>query len=114
MSAPYILLAGMLIAIPVAIKYFLAFEVRNLLENLKARERDVESLAARLEAVQREKEVVGNATRHVIEQRQWAQRRRGLMRAELATLRRIPAVAPIDEFEATPWADSSLAWTTAE
>ena len=100
-----------MIAIPVAIKYFFAFEIRALLETLRVGEREVEVLNARFIALQRERDVVRGAMRQVVEQRKWAEARRGMMQAELAALTRIHQATTRSErdFEATAWVDSSLA-----
>ena len=114
MSATLILTAGLLIAIPVAIKYFFAFEIRGLVEKLKTGEREVSGLHIRLVALQREQDVVRGAMQQIVEHRNWAEARRGILKAELSELKSFSqeSVPNQRKFEPTTWANSS--WSVDE
>lgn len=73
----FVLLSALLLAVPVGIKYLLAFQTRHLVVTLKRREREVQQLAVQLEAAERECLVVSRAVRQVD-----GQRRQALVRQE--------------------------------
>ena len=72
----FVLFSAFLLAVPVSIKYLLAFQTRHLVGILKRREREVQQLAAQLEAMERESLVVSRAVRQVDGQRHQARVRR--------------------------------------
>lgn len=83
MSAQVILLASLFLAVPITLKYLLAFETRNTVEQLKRQGGQVNALAARLTALDREHEVVGGAILQVREQSRWAETRTRMVGEEL-------------------------------
>lgn len=87
MSSGLILLAAFFIAIPIAVKYALAFETKNLLDQLKKQEGEVKYMAAQLHALEREKIVTRRAMRHVRGQHQQAQVRRSMIEEKLERTR---------------------------
>jgi len=84
----FILLSAFFLAIPVGVKYLLAFQTKILVETLKKQEREVQRLAAQLEVVEREKVVMGRAVRQVENQRRQAHTRRERVEEELERTRR--------------------------
>jgi len=87
MSVQAILLASLFLAIPISLKYLLAFETRDIVVQLKRQERQVNALAARLIALDREREVVGGALVQVREQSRWAETRTRLAEEDLVRVR---------------------------
>ena len=87
MGADYLFLSAAMLAIPMSMKYLLAFEIRKKVAVLRARERHVESMANRLEALEREQGVVHGALVQVEDQRRWAQTRQGRIEDELSRVR---------------------------
>ena len=95
-EATFILLSALLLAVPVTIKYTLAFRTRKLVGELRRRERDVQRLRARVEAVEQEAVVVARAVRQVDTQRRHAGARKAMVEDRLENLLRAsprPAVA---------------------
>ena len=89
MSAELILLSALLVGVPISLKYILAFEMRNLVSMMKAREREVESLSARLTALDREYDVVTGAAEQVRDRQKWAATRRDRMADRLVQVQRV-------------------------
>ena len=71
----FILLSALFLAVPVSIKYLLAFQMRHMVTVLKRQEREVEQLAMYLEAIEQESLVTRRAMRQVEGQRRQAQAR---------------------------------------
>ena len=86
MSIEHVVLAAGFLAIPVCVKYFLAFETRSLLENLKEQEEEVRYLSAQWRALERERQVLRRAVNQVASQHRQAQTRRGLIEERLEHL----------------------------
>ena len=78
-----ILLAGFFLAIPIGIKYLLAFETRGLMKVLCEQEGEVRYLEAQLESLERERLVVKRAMSQVNDQRRWVDIRRDSKAQEL-------------------------------
>lgn len=78
METTAILLAVVFLAVPISVKYLLAFEVRDMLETLKSQEKEVRVLTAQLRALEQERRVVERATAQVQTQRRRAQTQRSL------------------------------------
>ena len=76
MSIVVILLIAFLLAVPILIKYFLAFEAKSLLDNLKACEEEVKYLSAQWRALEREHLVMRRALNQVSSQKRSARNRR--------------------------------------
>ena len=76
MSIGHILLAAALFAIPVLLKYFLAFEMRTLVESLRSREEEVRRLSAQWRSLERERLVMRRAINQVRTQKRHATHRR--------------------------------------
>lgn len=84
----FVLLSALLLAVPVGIKYLLAFQTRHLVEILKRREREVQQLAAQFEAAEREGLVMSRAVRQVDGQRRQALARQERVGERLEQMRR--------------------------
>ena len=76
MSVGVIFLVAILLAIPILIKYFLAFETKSLLDNLKECEEEVKYLSAQWHALEREHLVMRRAINQVSSQKRSARNRR--------------------------------------
>ncbi|MBI2503045.1 MAG: hypothetical protein HYW07_07400 [Candidatus Latescibacteria bacterium] len=87
MSTQITLIAALLLALPILVKYLLAFQLRRLLEALKAEDRQVRSLLAQLQALRQEQLVVRKARLRVEQQHQRAQVRRSLIEERLVQAR---------------------------
>lgn len=87
-EAGFVLFSAFLLAVPVCIKYLLAFQTRHLVETLKRREREVQQLVAQFEAVERECLVVSRAVRQIDGQRRQARVRRERVGEKLEQTRR--------------------------
>jgi len=87
MSAQVILLASLFLAVPISLKYLLAFETRNTVVQLKRQEGTVKALSARLIALDREHDVVSGAILQVHEQSRWAETRARMVEEELTRVR---------------------------
>jgi ABC-type phosphate transport system auxiliary subunit len=61
------------LSLPVIVKYMLAFKGRSLYVELRQQERDVDTLAYRLESIERETSAINRAFAHVEIQRRNAQ-----------------------------------------
>ena len=102
MSAELILLSAVLVGVPISLKYVLAFEMRNLVSMMKARERELAGLTAKLNALDREYEVVIGAAEQVRDRQKWAATRRDRMADELVQVQRHGSVFARPEFVPTP------------
>jgi len=71
------------LTLPVILKYMLAFKGRSLYLQLRQHEREVETLACRLESIERETGAVNRAFTHVELQRRNAQIRFEIRQEEL-------------------------------
>ncbi len=83
MTTEITLIAALLLAVPILVKYLLAFQLRKLLDLLKARDRDVRALLAQLQALRQEQLVVRKAKLRVEQQHQRVQVRRSLIEERL-------------------------------
>ena len=83
MTVQHILFAALLLAVPISMKYFLAFEVRKMVAVLKANERQVARLTTRCAALVRERDVVASALAQVEGRRRRFRARRSLIEEEL-------------------------------
>ena len=101
MSAEVILLSAILVGVPIALKYVLAFEMRNLVSLMKARERELAGLTAKLNALDREYDVVIGAAEQVRDRQKWAAPRRDRMADELSQVQRYRSVYSRPEFVPT-------------
>lgn len=86
MSTEITLIAALLLAAPILVKYLLAFQQRQLLGTLKARDREVRALLAQLQALRQEQLAVRKAKLRVQQQHQRAQVRRSLIEERLGQL----------------------------
>ncbi len=87
MPTQTLVIAALLLAVPIVVKYLLAFQTHKLVEYLKAQDREVKALFARLRAIRQEQEVVSRAAQQLAQQRQRAQVRRGLLAERLEQVR---------------------------
>ena len=92
MSAELILLCAILVGVPISLKYVLAFEMRNLVSLMKARERELAGLTAKLNALDREYDVVIGAAEQVRDRQKWAVTRRDRKADELTQVQRMGGV----------------------
>ncbi len=88
MSAGFVLLAALFLAVPITAKYVTSFQIRTLMDALKRRERDIDMMYARLDGIEQEREVIERAVLQVYEQRRWSATRRDLMSEELQRTQR--------------------------
>lgn len=88
MSAEFVLLAALFLAVPISAKYVTSFQIRTLMDALKRREREIDMMYARLDGLEQEREVIERAVEQVYEQRRWSATRRDLMSEELQRTRR--------------------------
>lgn len=88
MSTQITLIAALLLAVPILVKYLLAFQLRQLLDQLKARDREVRGLLAQLQALRQEHLAVRKAKMQVEQQHQRAQVRRSLIEERLGQVAR--------------------------
>jgi hypothetical protein len=93
METKAILLAAAFLAVPISIKYLLAFEARNMLDALKHREKEVRLLTAQLQALEQEHRVVQRATVQIQTQRRRAQTQRGMAEERLEHVQRVTSQA---------------------
>jgi hypothetical protein len=91
----FILLSALFLAVPVSIKYLLAFQMRHMVTVLKRQEREVQQLAMYLEAIEHESLVTRRAVRQVEGQRRQAQARRELIEDKLDRVRKTAAEVPV-------------------
>jgi hypothetical protein len=113
MSADLVVIAALLLALPLSLKYFLALETRTLVARVRRGERQLAALHGRLEAVDRERDVVHAALLQVHHQQRWSRTRRQLIGEELQRLRQgCPSrsrVAVAADPEPTPEATAAVA-----
>ena len=64
----FILLSALFLSVPLGIKYWVAFQTRHLLDDFRAREREVELLAAEATALDSQKLVMRRAVYQVSSQ----------------------------------------------
>ena len=83
MSAGFVLLAALFLAVPITVKYVTSFQIRALMDSLKRREREIDLMYAQLDGLDQEREVLEHAVMQVHEQRRWSTTRRDLMAEEL-------------------------------
>ena len=83
METKAVLLVAAFLAVPISIKYLLAFETRSMLEALKHREKEVRLLTAQLQALEQEYRVVQRATVQIQTQRRRAHTQRGMAEERL-------------------------------
>ena len=83
----FILLSAFFLAVPVVIKYTIAFQTRSMLSQLRNQERSVHALSLKLEGMQSEKMAVRRALTQVHAQRRQADVRRQLQEEQLQHVR---------------------------
>ena len=83
MSTKMALITGLLMAVPIFVKYLLSFQLHQLVATLKAKDREVRLLLAQLQALRQEQLVVRKARVRVEQQHQRAQVRRSLIEERL-------------------------------
>ena len=83
----FILLSAFFLAIPVVIKYTIAFQTRGMVSQLRNQERLVHTLSLQLEGVQSEKLAVRRALSQVHAQRRQANARRQMQEEQLHHVR---------------------------
>lgn len=89
----FILLSAFFLAIPVSIKYAIAFQTRGMLDQLRNQERMVHMLSLQLDAMESERTVVRRALAQVDTQRRQAQNRRLTQEDRLGQMRELLATA---------------------
>ena len=83
MSTQIALITGLLMAVPIIIKYLLSYQLHQLVAMLKTKDREVCLLLAQLQALRQEQQVVHKARVRVEQQHQRAQVRRSLIEERL-------------------------------
>lgn len=83
----FILLSAFFLAVPVVIKYTIAFQTRGMLSHLRSQERLVHALSLQLEGIQSEKVAVRRALTQVYAQRRQADVRRQVQEEKLQHVR---------------------------
>ena len=83
----FILLSAFFLAVPVVIKYTIAFQTRSMLSQLRNQERSVRALSLQLKGMQSEKMAVRRALTQVYAQRRQADVRRQLQEEQLKHVR---------------------------
>ena len=63
----FILWSALFLSVPLGIKYWIAFQARHLLDDLKAREKEIALLSAQAEALERQKLVMRRQPGHLSE-----------------------------------------------
>ena len=82
----FILLSALFLSLPLGIKYWIAFQTRHLLDDLRAREKEVSLMAAQAAALDSQKLVVRRAVNQITSQGRQAQVRRELLSEKIASL----------------------------
>lgn len=92
----FILLSALFLSVPLGVKYWIAFQTRHLLDELRSREREVELLAAQAKALDSQKLVMRRAVHQVSSQERQAQVRREILSDKIAAMqhRTEPLVSP--------------------
>jgi hypothetical protein len=83
MSAGFVVLAALFLAVPITAKYVTSFQIRTLMDGLRRREREIDLMYNQLDGLDQEREVIERAVMQVYEQRRWSTTRRDLMAEEL-------------------------------
>mgnify|MGYP003334709114 CR=1 FL=1 len=89
----FILLSALFLAVPVVIKYAIAFQVRGLLDHVRSQERLVHALSIQLDGLESEKVVVRRALSQVRSQRTQAAVRRQQEEERLQRVRQLAEAA---------------------
>lgn len=100
MSPESIVIATLLLVVPVSLKYFFALETRTLVARARRGERQLSALGNRLQAIDRERDVVHAALLQVRQHQQWSAKRRRLIEDELEQIRAHRQAPPL--FAADP------------
>ncbi len=82
----FILLSALFLSVPLGIKYWIAFQTRHLLDDLRARERDVELLAAEAKALDSQKLIMRRAVHQVSSQGRQVGVRREILVEKIAAM----------------------------
>ena len=82
----FILLSALFLSVPLGIKYWIAFQARHLLDDLRAREREVELLAAEAKALDSQKLVMRRAVHQVSSQGRQVGARREILAEKIAAM----------------------------
>ena len=82
----FILLSALFLSLPLGIKYWIAFQTRHLLDDLRAREMEVSLLSAQAEALDSQKVVMRRAVNQITSQGRQAHVRRELLSEKIASL----------------------------
>ncbi len=85
----FVLLSAFFLAIPVGVKYAIAFQARDMLDHLREQERVVQVLSVQLEALESEKFVMHRAVTQVNNQRRQAHSRRQVQAERLEYTRQM-------------------------
>ena len=85
-EANFILLSALFLSVPLGIKYWIAFQTRHLLDDFRAREREVELLAAEATALDSQKLVMGRAVHQVSSQGRQVNVRREVLADKIAAM----------------------------
>ena len=96
----FILLSALFLSVPLGIKYWIAFQTRHLLDDLRAREKEVSLLSAQAVALDSQKVVMRRAVNQITSQGRQAQVRRELLGEKFAVLQQ--ATAPVVSRHAAP------------
>lgn len=88
MSTEMVLLCALFTSMPICVRYFLAFKMRALMEEIQEKEQGVKLQLAELKAIKREREIVRKAKYQVDTQRRWARTRLEVASDELQQVRR--------------------------
>ena len=83
----FILLSALFLSVPLGIKYWIAFQTRHLLDDLKAREKEVALLVAQADALDSQKMVMRRAVNQVQSLGRQATARRDLLNDRIAQMR---------------------------
>ena len=85
-EANFILLSALFLSVPLGIKYWIAFQTRHLLDEFRAREREVELLAAEATALDSQKLVMRRAVHQVSSQGRQVNVRREVLADKIAAM----------------------------
>ena len=109
MSVEQILIAALLLAVPISMKYVLAFEVRKMVAILKANERHVARLTTRRAALGRERDVVASALAQVEGQGRRSRTRHSLIEEELSRIHSRPRRSQLERPEVADLEHTAMA-----
>ncbi|HCL31242.1 MAG TPA: hypothetical protein DIC52_22805 [Candidatus Latescibacteria bacterium] len=76
MSAEFVVLVALFLAVPITAKYVTSFQIRTLVDALKRRDREIDLMYAQLDGLDQEREVTERVVVQVCEQRRWSVTRR--------------------------------------